>query len=620
MRFPSALQRVSPYWRAYACLLLIPFVFSRSVEDPFHAPRWSLLALAAAGLAFRLRRDARPPLPPAALAWLAGWLLLSCASVWSAADKAEGLWQASRDAAWAAWLVCLAAAAGRDPSLPDFLRRGAVISALLGSAIAAGQYWGWWAAGEGLGTGPGGLQGNRNLLASAQLLFCPWILWAMRAETGVWRLAAWGAWAAFAYVLAVTQCRAVWMGGLAMAACILALAWRFAPPGLMRRERVRLGAMACILAAAFLIQSRWKPGHDDRAGNFRRVASVADAGNASNSQRLALWGKSLALIGAHPWLGVGAGNWKIDVVSQGLGGTLWPDMRDVEVRPYNDWLWTAAESGIPAAACRLGLWGFALLCGWRALRRGEAVHRAPAVLLSAGLIGFAAVSALDFPRERPEHMAWLAASMAMLFALGGNPAAAGTGSRPLTGVSARTGMPWTVPAALSLAVGASALSLWRWDNEAIVRDALQAQRAQDWPGVIAACDRLDRRICDLNPAATPMDWHAGIAHWQLGDGAGAEAAFRAAMRIHPWHIHVLYNLSVVRLAAGDSVEAEALLRRAIAISPGFAPASMNLALMDLRRGRRDRARAILATVAAPQRDEHWNRIDRALARTERITE
>lgn len=165
-----------------------------------------------------------------------------------------------------------------------------------------------------------------------------------------------------------------------------------------------------------------------------------------------------------------------------------------------------------------------------------------------------------------------------------------------------------------LFASAAAWSGFRWRNEAVMADMLDAQARQDWRGMLAAGERLDRRFVDMTVAGAPVDWHLGLARWQVGDSAGAQADFRAALALHPWHTHVLYDLSVARLASGDAAEAASLLRRSLATSPGFAPAAMNLAVIELRRGHVEAGHAALAQVAERRRDGHWHRIDAALTR------
>ena len=626
-------ERFLPIGVILTGLILSGFGFSRATEDPFHAWRWAMLSCFATvglalALAFKKEQGGReaparhffPSRPAAAL--VAGYLLFTVLSLFPAVNMGEAIWQLAQSAGWSAWFLLILRVGAGDAGFWTGVRRAAVASALLGSVFAAGQYWSLWAAEDGIGDGPGGLHGNRNLLASAQFLLSPWILWALIADKGFHRIAAGAAWIGFCYVLAITQCRAVWAGCLAMAAVAAALHLAFGGNGTRGRfpwPRPSLLLLALPLAAAFFFHGAVKPGIDTRGGNLDRAATMMDAEFDSNAQRLALWNKTLLLIGRNPIAGVGAGNWKIALPETGMAGLLWSDMEKVEVRPYNDWLWTFSEIGIPGGLCWLGLWAAGLFAGVRALRRSIAHPevRLPVLLLTAGLAGFGVISCFDFPRERAEHMAWYAAGLAFLFAVGRRSDAVPAESasvRSMPGRFPRAGMASTAYAGLLLLAGAAAaVSGLRWMNETLVHAAMNAHRVQDWPALIEASGRLDGWICNVNPAASPMAWQAGIAKYQLGDVAGAERSFREALRVHPAHAHALYDLSVCRLAAGDTAGAETLLRRTLDVSPGLPEASINLAVLSLRRGDRGLARAALDGVGQARRDSKWNRLYRATA-------
>jgi O-antigen ligase len=610
------------------CALLLPFAFSDRTLDAFHAWRWSLLALSAAlgAMALLLREGrlqdaslraptATPLHPPEAtpLSLAGAVVLFSFLSVFAALDKAEWAWQTAQTSAWAAWFAVAIAAGRRFPRLWIHLRRAAVTAGLLGSAYAAGEYWGLWNLTGIMENGPSGLHGNRNLLASFQLLLCPWMAWSLSEEDGGFRVQAQAAWAGFCYVLAITQCRAAWLGTFVFACAAMGLA---AASG-TRLRGTRFMALA--LAAAFAVQGWVKPAEDARGGSLDRISTFADKGFDSNAERLALWGKTLRLIGGHPWLGVGAGNWKIALPSTGLSGLLDADLSVTEVRPHNDWLGAAAETGLPGGLCWLGLSATVLAYGFRRSLRRDSARPSPSeapepesrigvLFLTCGLMGFAVLSAFDFPRERAEHMAWFALGLAAILTLRSvdpDPRRLRLMFRPLLAV------------ALPLACAAALFSFLRWHNEGLVQEAFTAHRAKDWPTVISAVEKIDPRICDLNPAASPMAWHSGIARFQSGDRSGAEADFLRALECHPWHLHVLYNLAVCRMAAGDTASARNYLTRVLAISPGFVQAAIQTAALSLKVGDIDAARLALDGVPPERRTPEWLALEGTLARFER---
>ena len=473
------------------CLIALPFVFSHATIDPFHALRWTLLAFgAAAALAMLAGRTAVSLLPGPVQALIALWLAASLLSWIPALDKAEAAWQTIRDAAWAAWFLAALGAARRYAGLTVLLRRAALLTAAVGASVAIGQYWSLWLPGDGLGYGPGGLQGNRNLLASLQLLLAPWIAWGLADERGIWRIAAWISWSGFAYVLAVTQCRAAWLGSAVMAVSLGLMAWTSRTRVMPSRSVLAATGIVC---AAFLFHGLCRPAMDTRVGSLARAASLADASEASAAQRLTLWAKTGKLIAAYPGLGVGGGNWKQAVLQEGLGGTLWPDMEQTETRPYNDWLWTASGD---RDSRRLVLAGVMDLR--RAARSAFVAAGRPGCANAGGiLVGgadrFRGAFGVGFSARttRTHGLVGRGFGCPHRFRLPGPRARARTRSR--AGI-----LPRIIVAFAFTARATGAASLWRWRNEAVMKRSAHGPRPAGLARDAGDGARLDRVSCDLN--------------------------------------------------------------------------------------------------------------------------
>jgi predicted CXXCH cytochrome family protein len=95
----------------------------------------------------------------------------------------------------------------------------------------------------------------------------------------------------------------------------------------------------------------------------------------------------------------------------------------------------------------------------------------------------------------------------------------------------------------------------------------------------------------------------GLLAADLGDAAGAETAYRAALRADSGFIPAYVNLADLYRALGRDEEGEPLLRRAIAIAPTAAPAHYALGLLLVRRGRKGEALDALRRAAALAPDD-----------------
>ncbi|MGH9055289.1 MAG: O-antigen ligase family protein [Acidimicrobiales bacterium] len=234
---------------------------------------------------------------------------------------------------------------------------------------------------------PGSLLGNASDEGALGVLVFGALGWRALADRD--RVAAVGALAG-GVTVAVSASRAALLGWLA-AALVLALA----SPA---RQRLMLGGAAVLLAALTLAAPE----------SAARVTGTSRLATATVHGRLLLWEETLALVGHHPALGVGADDY-LDAITVEHDLT-W--QRDVG--PANppdsphDWvLQAASDGGIPLAGIALALTALTGWAGWRRVRAargglGTAGRGAPrqgsflAVGLTAGLVGYGVALAFGF--------------------------------------------------------------------------------------------------------------------------------------------------------------------------------------------------------------------------------
>ncbi len=125
--------------------------------------------------------------------------------------------------------------------------------------------------------------------------------------------------------------------------------------------------------------------------------------------RVLIWRDSLCLIRHAPWSGVGPGQYAA-VIPFFRDATLERDDSDA-LHPESDWLWLAAESGLPAALIVLVLVGAIGFAGWRSGRAGRRRALRLGCLVAAGLLAVHGI--FDVPGHRVP-LAWTAALLAAL--------------------------------------------------------------------------------------------------------------------------------------------------------------------------------------------------------------
>ena len=237
--------------------------------------------------------------------------------------------------------------------------------ALLAAAIASGAIGllqvfapqladGDWIARTSL---PGRAVGNMrqpNHLSSLLLWGVIASVWL--ADAGVLRrVVMWGVGLLLVFVIVLSGSRT---GALGTA--VLAL-WGVLDRRLSRQARWLLWLAPIAYALFWLGMSAWADASHHVFGGETRFSTNGDV----SSSRFAIWSNTLALIKAHPWFGVGFGEFNFAWTL-----TPFPD-RPVAFfdHTHNLVLQLAVELGIPLALLVLALLGWAFVCAFRNARR-----------------------------------------------------------------------------------------------------------------------------------------------------------------------------------------------------------------------------------------------------------
>jgi tetratricopeptide (TPR) repeat protein len=347
--------------------------------------------------------------------------------------------------------------------------------------------------------------------------------------------------------------------------------------------RIGLGAGCAAFAALLVLRHGWKPVVAipfvilvaALAPAAKRVSDVARGEDRTGNVRLGLWKGTAKLAAAHPILGCGTGNFRMEFTpyrdaaerklsheGRGLG---YVEAED----PHNSYLAVLAESG-PVALIAIGaMLALAIAGGIRAAK--DPAGLAPAA--AAGLIALA-VSAMF--NSLSSHLPF--AVVAGILAGVTRPVA-----EPLE--ARRWSLAWAAAAVLL------ALAPLPW----FAAD-LQYRAAMH-------TSRPDERLVHAQRAvdALPGHWEARyqIAKcWRaMGQGEGsAQVALREVLKLHPHHVPAM-----IELAAGlPPPEQEELLLRAERLAPESVVIQTRLAGADLRRrdfpGARRRLERMLQTM------------------------
>lgn len=315
--------------------------------------------------------------------------------------------------------------------------------------------------------------------------------------------------------------------------------------------------------------------------------------------RVIFWKKSACLFAQHPMLGVGAGNWRINVASCPK-----PDNPDHTFKnytysqPHNEWITFATELGIPGFLLAIILF-FApvILVFFRILIRRKELPVAT-VFYAAFICGFYLFACFDFPFRRIEHNVILFSVLAFL--LEKNPM---NGWFFSTGVRAWKYLRILLAGLLAITV---VILIMRIKGEYYTR-LMFANEGKVPEKVIVYGREASNCFYRLTPNTLPVDWFVGVAQFQSGDPASALTSFQQALKVTPYEVRALNDHAAALYKLDRVAEAKSEFLKTLAIDPFFDDARYNLAAIDFYNGQRDSARILVEGCRESQKKKDFKK-------------
>jgi len=606
-RSRSKLDRLPEILTA-ATLVLLPFIHTGQTMDPVTTLRLVTLSVAVlvigGALLLVAHRGSGKTLSlqhHIAFYALIGYLLTVALSLTQAGNLAEGVLTSAKAALWAALVILFTIVFVRSPGAFGLFARCLTLVAAALAIIGVCQYYEVAFVGYASHAG----LANRNLLASALCLMLPFVLSVIVQSYGFWRWSGVATAALVAAMVILSNSRATWLG-LLMAGAGALIIWRLlARPSRFSSRQRTSGRRGLVIAATVMVVTAATFATSyvhrvDQESVLTRVTSAADFERGSVAERLAMWRNSLAMLGDHPWLGVGAGNWKLvspayDLISdRQMKGNLFFQ------RPHNDYLWILSESGPLALLCYLIVFTSAFRRCLRVIKTSEHwPDVTTATTIMSGLILYMVDAFFSYPMEQMVHtlLVALMVGAALSFSQWVGPVRADVGGRAPVAM---------IIAAMVLTIPALLIGITRLGSEVHIKSALAARAQGDWAAVIREVDAALSRWIQIDHTATPLAWHRGVANFTLEEYDAAFDDFKAAFRVHPNHLHVLNNLATCYERDGKHDSAEYYYRRALQIVPGFEETVINLAAVQYNAGRFDEALQTLESIPPPSGNDRYN--------------
>jgi O-antigen ligase len=613
---PAWMNQVENIFFFSFSFFIIPLSFYPGIFDPGLSLRMCLLSVLIAVLStFRFIRTVvfrREPhgLPKALMALYGGYFLMFVISIFPAMNKSEALAEIAKVFLFVSYVWFASDIIRRFQGRFHVVANYITLSSFFISLWGILEYWGKPIFLDNGDVGPGATMINRNLLSSYLFLCLGFtIISVFSTQRRSWRFIGVLAYASILYVFLATQTRAVWLGcvgGLLFTAMCGALTNFSLFLSFVRGKKKLL--LMCALIFSFMIAVGFllRPLSSNQATLTKRASTIFDSQFDANHQRILIWQKTLHMFRDHPVFGVGAGNWKIHLPRYGTSELVHPDMSEIEIRPYNDFLWVLAETGPLGLILYCGLFALAGFSCIRVIRNGTdcKMFFLPFALLLT-LSGFAIISCFDFPKERIEHLVVFGFILSLCASLNGPP-------RLLLQLPKKRDIVLT---GLLLLCSSGCLLIGGIRLKGDINNGAMRNFwiNRQWQSAISAADRAFSPLYTMEPTSTPLHWYRGVANFKLGNIDQALIDYQKAYSIHPQHLNVLNDLGTCLSLKGDSKRAIQCYRDALAISPYFEPALINLAAVYYNFGKIDSAYCIISKVKSPSRDPRFDSFYRAIS-------
>jgi O-antigen ligase len=346
-----------------------------------------------------------------------------------------------------------------------------------------------------------GTMANMNLCSTAHLLMIPFSIYAWRYSK-IWKILGTVAVVVAIFIILFSlRTRSTWVALFVMsfvATC--------------RKKKLLLIMMIFFVLAAtgiYLI----------RGNNVFYSESILE--------RFDLWLGSMRMLKDN-LLGIGAGNWRINIVQYARYMTLSEAMKTVAFckvyfqRAHNDWVQMVSE---------LGVQGFILYLSLFILSIYYAI-KAKSVLIYSCLTAYMVDACFSFPRERTFYVVFSLILMAIATKLSHN-------RKPVYKLKFSYLGSVLILAGVSFAVVIFGI---RYKTECKVFKMIHARQKQQWHILLSESENISR-FSTLDSFCTPLLVYRGIGNYAQRDFSRAVTDFQRAYDVNPNHVQVLTQLA-----------------------------------------------------------------------------
>tara|TARA_Y100001978_G_scaffold198235_1_gene210371 strand:- start:1903 stop:3876 length:1974 start_codon:yes stop_codon:yes gene_type:complete len=331
--------------------------------------------------------------------------------------------------------------------------------------------------------------------------------------------------------------------------------------------------------------------------NLYNIKEETTKKNISLGARYFLYKNTVEIIKNNPVVGVGPGNWKIEIPKAGLYLTKGERGNTIVQRPHSDFLWVMSEMGILAGLLYVFLFLLVLRESYKLVKESDGQERIFYSAIFATIIGYMFISSVDFPLERIAHNVLLYLLIAIVI------------SARLKNITNTVNYHRPIQIfCMIIAICSSYVGYARHQGEIHSTAAKLYKGKAHWQRIINEVDKAYKTgVYEIDRSSTPLHWYSGVAKFSLGKQEAAFKDFKQAYKLNPNHLHVLNNIATCYELKGERTKAIQYYKKALAISPRFEEASVNLSAVLYNENQYEEALDVLLRCNFAKDKKKYNR-------------
>jgi len=410
---------------ALAFCIVIPLLHFKSTLEPVVYPRFTAIAISIFVLTVLVwfeKRKFKYNLKFLRKIIFGGFLLfiiLSLISLFFATNPVEGLTDIFKWILVLMIIVLVILILNDSDKTIEWIYKGVLINAFIASLIGIYQYFtlAFQNPDPNALYEVKGLMAHKNQFSISLFLLLPFILNALLVFTKGWKKMAIVTLSLVIINILILQTRAVWMAiifaGLISGVIPLLLNKRIQFFKFHNRRLKKIVIIVIVLMGIGILAGLVLPGNNPVKLASERVSTVFNPDFTSNQWRIEIWDATLELAEDHKLIGVGAGNWKINIYpyySEHL-----PSVFRHWRNPHNDYLSILSEKGYFGLILYLLIFLILIYYLIVLIFKSEQKKKSISMILWLfGIVGYVIISFFSFPNDRPNHWIFLSLIVAII--------------------------------------------------------------------------------------------------------------------------------------------------------------------------------------------------------------